>query len=133
MAEQAVLVDMVKRDPNEINTDVQANFEDVLAEPDGTHSFDCIWKFSYVCFSGGKDCCYKLLSTLFGLCIALLWGCEFAIITFEMVWCYTPMLKAYTISMGLQQKFFSVCINCCLAPVCQTCGLFFSNINVKNG
>lgn len=109
----------------------QVGFEDVLAEPAGAHSIDCVWKASHVCFTCGKNCCYNILTTLCGIFIALYWGCEFAMITFSMVWCITPFLRLFSITMGCLQKYFGTCITCCLAPICETCGLAFTRITVS--
>ncbi|KAJ8301201.1 hypothetical protein KUTeg_020188 [Tegillarca granosa] len=125
-------LDLEKRDPNDLNSHVQVAFEDVFGEPAGAHSIGCVWRNSYKCFNCGKNCCYKLLTTLCGICIALYWGCEFAMITFQHVWCYTPMLRVLAISMGCLQKCYGTIITCFLAPLCETCGLFFSRISVSN-
>lgn len=103
-----------------------------MAEPAGAHSVDCVWKASYFCFNCGKNCCYNILAALCGIFIALGWGCEFAWITFSMVWCITPCLRLYSILMGCLQKYFGTCITCFLAPICETCGLLFSRITVSN-
>lgn len=103
-----------------------------MAEPAGAHSIDCVWKASYCCFNCGKNCCYNILAALCGFFIALGWGCEFAWITFSMVWCITPCLRLYSISMGCLQKYFGTCVTCFLAPICETCGLLFSRITVSN-
>ncbi|XP_034308282.1 caveolin-1-like [Magallana gigas] len=132
MAQEQKELDMVDRDPNGINSHVKVAFEDVLAEPDGAHSIDCVWLCSYSCFNCGKNCCYKLMTTLCGMCLALAWGCEFALITFQQVWCVTPSLRIFGICMGCMQKFFGTFMSCCLAPICETVGLCFSNITVKN-
>lgn len=110
----------------------QVSFEDILGEPAGAHSIDCVWKNSYKCFNCGKNCCYKFLTTLCGIFIALYWGCEFAIITFQHIWCFTPLLRCLSIIMGCCQKFYSSIVSCCLAPLCETCGLCFSQIKVQN-
>ena len=107
-------------------------FEDVLAEPDGAHAIDCVWRNSFKCFNCGKNCCYKFMTTLCGICIGLGWGCEFAMITFNMVWCITPMLRVLSILLGCAQKFFGSLITCCFAPVCETFGLCFSKIAISN-
>ena len=64
MADQ---LNMQNRDPNSMNAHVQVQFDDVLAEPAGAHSAECVWRNSYKCFSGGMSCCYKLLTYLCGL------------------------------------------------------------------
>lgn len=125
-------VDLQLRDPNGINSHLQVTFEDVLAEPDGTHSCDCVWSTSFWCFTNGKNCCYGFLTGICGICIALFWGCEFAFITFDQVWCMTPLLRVFSVYLGCCQKFFGTLVQCCMAPVCETCGLMFSRIMIEN-
>ena len=67
-------VDLINRDPNNMNNFLHVEFADVLAEPQSAHSVDCVWANSGACFKGGKDCCYKFLSFFCGLCI-----CKFQI------------------------------------------------------
>ena len=62
-------VDLINRDPNSMNAFIQVDFEDVLAEPSGAHSSDCVWRNSYACFDCGKNCCYKLCSFFCGIFI----------------------------------------------------------------
>jgi hypothetical protein len=102
-----------------------------MAEPDGAHSIDCVWKASFCCFTCGKNCLYRFLTLLFGMFIALYWGCEFAYITFEQVWFITPGLRMFSIYMGCCQKCFGTCVTCFLAPVCETCGLMFSRVSIS--
>ena len=46
---------------------LQVAFEDVIAEPDGAHSNDCVWKCSFRCFTGAKLCCYRLLTCKYSI------------------------------------------------------------------
>ncbi|XP_064606657.1 caveolin-3-like [Liolophura sinensis] len=131
MAEQTE-VDLINRDPNNLNDHVKVMFEDVLGEPEGAHSADCVWRNSYKCFNCGKSCCYKFLTYLCGILTALCWGCNFACITFEHIWCITPFLRVWAIYLGCMQKFLGQCYNCCVSPFCEACGMFFSNIRVVN-
>ncbi|KAK3102364.1 hypothetical protein FSP39_010833 [Pinctada imbricata] len=66
------------------------------------------------------------------MCIALQWGCEFALVSFNMVWYFTPALRMCSIYAGCCQKFYGTCMMCCLAPLCESLGLFFSRITVTN-
>ena len=47
-------LDLINRDPNNMNNFVHVDFEDVLAEPSDIHSMDCVWNLSYKCFDLGK-------------------------------------------------------------------------------
>ncbi|XP_009579888.1 PREDICTED: caveolin-3 [Fulmarus glacialis] len=66
-------IDLVNRDPKCINEDiVKVDFEDVIAEPVGTYSFDGVWKASYTTFTVSKYWCYRLIqcvSRIYSLCI----------------------------------------------------------------
>lgn len=111
---------------------LQVSFENVLGEVDGMHSIDCIWRNGYKCYKGGKNCCYKFLTAVCGLCIALYWGCMFACVTFKHVWCFTPLLALYNAECGFLKKLYTIIMECCCGPCCATMGLFFSNIHVHN-
>jgi len=124
--------DLDYRDPNRINDHVKVAFEDVLGEPDSIHSLDCVWRTSYSCFNCCKNCCYKCLTTIFGSCLALCWGMHFACIAFNHIWCLTPYLRSLAINCSFCQRCWGTVLQCCLAPICETCGLCFSRIQVLN-
>ncbi|XP_025107289.1 caveolin-1-like [Pomacea canaliculata] len=124
--------DMVQRDPNNLSDHIKVAFEDVIGEPEGAHSPDCVWVNSYKCFNCSRDCCYAVLTALCAIPLSFCWGCEFAWITFQHVWQIGPSLRIFMINCVCAQKFFSTCLHCCLGPICETCGLFFSQITVKN-
>ncbi|XP_076469379.1 caveolin-1-like [Babylonia areolata] len=119
-------LDLVNRDPNNINDHLKVAFEDVLAEPEGVRSMDCVWTNSYKCFNCCKDICY-MISTLFcGICIAMEWGCEFADIAFVHIWYVTPCFKVMELNCGCIQKLYGMCVHCCMDPCCEACGILFS-------
>jgi len=37
---------------------LQAEFEEVFGEPEGTFSPDCAWKCGFMCYQGARKCCY---------------------------------------------------------------------------
>ncbi|XP_052250632.1 caveolin-3-like [Dreissena polymorpha] len=119
------MVDLVNRDPNNINPHLQCQFEDVLAEPDGTHSIDCVWTLSSICFNCWKGCCYKIMTLLCGCCIAAEFGCRFALLSFIHIWYFTPMLKIFQINCGLCKNIYTQCINCYIEPLCIAIGSIF--------
>jgi len=125
-------VDLINRDPNGLNNYVHVQFDDVLAEPAGAHSADCVWRNSYKCFTCGKNNCYKFLSCLCGICIALYWGCYFACLSFYAIWCCTPHLRALHICLHPIKKMHSIYLGTFMAPYMETLGLCFSRIHVTN-
>merc|ERR1712156_328653 len=109
-------IDLVNRDPNSINDHLKVTFEDLLAEPEGAHSMDCVWKFSYKCFNCWKDMCYMLMTLCCGICIAAEWGCEFAHIAFCHIWMVTPCFKVLELNCGCCQKLYGMCVHCYMDP-----------------
>jgi len=123
-------IDLVNRDPNDLNSHVAVLFEDIIGEPEGAHSADCIWTWAYKCFTGGKRICYMILTYICALPMALWWGCTFACISFAHIWHITPCFKVVQINLGCAQRFFSLFINCFMAPCIETQALIFSKIHV---
>ena len=114
------------RDPNGLNAHIKCEFYDVIAEPTGVHSFDCIWEMSEVLFSCCKQCWYKLFTLWFGCCIAAYWALEFAPVIFNHVWFLTPCLQVFKIICGFWCKnFFNLCVRCCVAPIAKSMAPFF--------
>ena len=108
----------------------QVAFEDVLGEPEGAHAMECVWRNSYKCFECCKGCCYKIMTLLCGIPMAMMWGCEFAMVTFHHDWCVTPALKMFMINCGCMQKFYSACLQCYCQPCCEAVGAIFSQIKI---
>jgi hypothetical protein len=125
--------DMEQRDPKNLNSHVQVQFEEVLGEPEGVRSIDCVWTNSYKCFNCTLGCCYKVLSVLCGIPMAFCWGCEFACLAFYHVWYYTPMVRCCSIQLTALRKLYTLILDVCVGTLCETCGLFFSRIVVKSG
>ncbi|XP_071083185.1 caveolin-3-like [Haliotis cracherodii] len=129
MAEQST-IDLENRDPNNINDHLKVQFEDVLAEPEGAHSIDCCWKFTNTCFNCAFKCCYMLM-TLCGPLYGLYYGWSYAMLACAHIWEYTPQIKACEINCVMMRKVYTICLNCCLTPCCESCGAVFSRIQVK--
>uniref|UniRef100_A0ABI7W0J2 Caveolin n=1 Tax=Felis catus TaxID=9685 RepID=A0ABI7W0J2_FELCA len=124
-------IDLVNRDPKNINEDiVKVDFEDVIAEPVGTYSFDGVWKVSYTTFTVSKYWCYRLLSTLLGVPLALLWGFLFACISFCHIWAVVPCIKSYLIEIQCISHIYSLCIRTFCNPLFAALGQICSNIKV---
>ncbi|XP_053377544.1 caveolin-1-like [Mercenaria mercenaria] len=130
-AEIKMTLDMENRDPNDLNQHIKVMFEDVVAEPEGVRSMDCTWVNGFKCFECGKNVCYRILTLFCGLCIALFWGCEFAVTSFAHIWCYTPFIRDFSIGVGCLKKIFKIVLDCCVAPVCESFGLLFAKIHIE--
>lgn len=71
---------------------LQVDFEDVIAEPDGVHSADLVWKASNKIYTWSKYW-YCGLSAIFALPLTLIWGLLFAFLTFWRIWAVVPSIK----------------------------------------
>ncbi|XP_063283584.1 caveolin-3 [Pelobates fuscus] len=125
-------IDLVDRDPKKINEDVvKVEFEDVIAEPQGTHSFDGVWKASYTTFTLTKYWCYRILSAVIGVPLAIIWGILFALISFCHIWTVMPCVKSYLIEIQCVGKTFSLCVHTFCDPLFEALGKIFSSIRVS--
>ena len=124
-------LDLNNRDPHGMNNFIQVEFDDVLGEPAGTHSKDCVWTNSYKCFTCGKNNAYKIMSLLCGICAgkfiqsneyclrfilinyfyilkALFWGCTFGCLSFKIIWCITPSMRLLNIVLHPIKKILQI-------------------------
>lgn len=125
-------IDLVNRDPKHLNDDVvKIDFEDVIAEPEGTHSFDGIWKASFTTFTVTKYWFYRLLSALFGIPMALIWGIYFAILSFLHIWAVVPCIKSFLIEIQCISRVYSIYVHTFCDPLFEAIGKIFSNIRIN--
>ncbi|WAR14803.1 CAV1-like protein [Mya arenaria] len=124
-------LDLSNRDPNNLNDHIKVTFEDVLGEPEGAHSIDCVWKLAYTCFNCWLGLCYKIATILCGICVAAEWGCAFAEIAFYHVWFITPALKYCELNCAVCTKVIRVCVSCCCEPCCEALGGIFHHFGKK--
>lgn len=64
----------------------QVGFEDVIAEPISTHSFDRVWIGSHAAFELVKFIFYRLLTTLLAVPMAFILGVVFAVLSCVHIW-----------------------------------------------
>lgn len=119
------------RDPNRINDDIQIQFADIIAEPEGYHSSKYVWHMSKTIYDFGKDAAYQLVSFIFGIPLSLIWGCLFASVACCHVWCYSPLRRSHNIKMGCWKHFWGVVIGACLDPLFVSTGKIFENVNIR--
>ncbi|XP_020645344.1 caveolin-1 isoform X1 [Pogona vitticeps] len=122
-------IDLVNRDPTHLNDDVvKIEFVDVIAEPEGTHSFDGVWKASFTTFTVTKYWFYRLLTTIFGIPMALIWGIFFAILSFFHIWAVVPCIKSYLIEIQCIGRVYSIGIHTLCDPIYEAVAKMFSSI-----
>lgn len=97
----------------------------MLAEPDGTHSFDCIWQSSECCFTFLFSVCYGLPVGLCHLFISCYWGIAYGLQAFLHVWYATPFLRKLALLLHVPSCCYRLCTRCLLDPWCEAASYMF--------
>ncbi|XP_022087739.1 caveolin-3-like isoform X2 [Acanthaster planci] len=130
--ETAEQLDMKDRDPTDMNKHVRVWFEEVLAEPEGMHSFDRVWRFSFVTFTTVKSWSYRFCTLLCGVPFAICWGVYFACLTFLHIWYVVPCIKSCLIVLHWASKLWTLCIRTFCDPCYESMAKIFSNIHLTS-
>ena len=93
-------LDYDQRDPNDLHSEIRVNFRDVIAEPNGAHSFNTVWGSSFKTYSVTKYWTYRILTAILGIPFSLFWGVYFASLAFLNVWCVVPFVKGFVIQVS---------------------------------
>lgn len=129
--DMSIGLNMNDRDERALNEIVKLNFEDILAEPDSAHSWDCAWRLTFRTFTGVRCIVYKLLALLIALPCALIWGIVFALLTLLNVWAATPFARALQIPALWLAKAWNFVIRSLFDPIFRSCGLCCSSIHMR--
>jgi len=113
------------RDSNNVNVEIDLDFDDVLAEPAAAQGFEFAWKLAFVLFSQTKLWIYKILSAVVAIPLALIWALVFALLTVVHVWILSPALRLLDLILAVVKKVVVGVIGATLGPVCATLGLIF--------
>jgi len=123
-------VEYKERDKNNIHPDIRVNFSDVIAEPDGAHSFATVWGTSYKSYSKVKYWTYRILTAVLAVPISIFWGLYFALFAFCSIWCLVPCIKGFVIWTNFIGKIWGLVVRTFLDPLFESIGLCFRNIRV---
>ncbi|XP_056137748.1 caveolin-2 [Lampris incognitus] len=119
------------RDPNDINAHLKVGFEDVIAEPRSTHSFDKVWIGSHAVFELVKYIFYRLLSTLLAVPMAFLMGLVFGVLSCVHIWVVMPAVQSFMMALPSIQALWRSLTDMFVAPLFQSFGKSLSSIHVK--
>jgi len=86
-------LDLTARDRRGINTEIDLDFDDVLAEPSAAHGFDPIWRLSFVLFSQTKLWIYRIISAIVAVPLTIIWAIIFSILSVIYVWVIRPIIR----------------------------------------
>ncbi|XP_020620409.1 caveolin-1-like [Orbicella faveolata] len=128
---QVQLIARENRDPMNRNSFLEVDFTDVIAEPDGFHSHERLYNCAFQTFNCTKNCCYLFLTFLCGGPLAFCFGCYFACLGFEYIWCVMPCTQACLMGIRWIGEIFGYCIKAFCDPCFDSIGRMFSKIHVK--
>lgn len=123
-------VEYQNRDKNNLHPDIKVNFSDVIAEPDGAHSFATIWGTSFKTYSITKYWCYRILTAVLAVPLSVFWGLYFALLAFCSIWCIAPCIKGFIIWTNFVSKIWGLMVRTFLDPLFESIGLIFTKIQV---
>ncbi|XP_055356070.1 uncharacterized protein LOC129601317 [Paramacrobiotus metropolitanus] len=126
-------LNVLDRDEKNINGQVHIMFDDVLAEPDGTHGFEPVWRGTFVMFHWTKLWMYRLLVAIFALPLAFVWGLLFALVIAINNYFCTPFFKLFSIVFFWIGRIWGTVFREVFYPVFDSFGRCFSGIRVAYG
>lgn len=123
-------LDMGSRDSKAINTCIDVDFDDVLAEPMTAQGFEPIWRLTFVLFTQVKIWLYRIISAVLAVPAALVWAMIFALLSVVHVWILAPSLKVFDFLVAVVQRVLVGTLACTVEPVCAALGSLLSKISV---
>jgi len=123
-------VEYTNRDQHNLHPDIKVNFSDVIAEPDGAHSFATIWGTSFKSYSLVKYWTYRILTAVLAVPLSIMWGLYFALLAFCSIWCIVPFIRGFVIWAEFVKKIWGLMVRTFLDPLFESLGLIFTKIQV---
>ncbi|XP_029009962.1 caveolin-2 [Betta splendens] len=119
------------RDPNDINSHLKVGFEDVIAEPVSTHSFDTVWVGSHAVFELVKFLFYRLLTTLLAVPAAFILGLLFAVLSCIHIWLVMPLIQSFLMLLPSVRVVWRSLTDMFVAPLFHSVGKVLSSVHVQ--
>ncbi|XP_036280815.1 caveolin-2 [Pipistrellus kuhlii] len=119
------------RDPLQLNSHLKVDFQDVIAEPEATHSFDKVWICSHALFEISKYVLYKFLTVFLAVPLAFAAGILFATLSCLHIWIIMPFIKTCLMIQPSVQTIWKSVTDTVIAPLCLSTGRIFSSVSVQ--
>ncbi|VDO97414.1 unnamed protein product [Soboliphyme baturini] len=126
-----VALNLMDRDEKNINDHVKLSFEDVLAEPDSSHSLDCTWRLTHRVFTNVQKVVYRFLALILALPCAIVWAVILAVLTSIYIWICTPLLAVLSMPFNCLFKVWSFLVRSTLDPLFHSAGLCVNSIQIR--
>ncbi|XP_030635532.1 caveolin-2 [Chanos chanos] len=128
---QKMYSEVPDRDPHDINAHLKVGFEDVIAEPSSTHSFDRVWIGSHAAFELVKYVFYRLLTTLLAVPMAFVVGIVFGILSCIHIWVVMPVIQSCMMALPSAQVIWNSLTDMFVSPLFHSAGKCLSSVKVK--
>jgi len=122
-------LNVLDRDERKVNDHINILFEDVIGEPDPTHGFEFVWRLTYLLFNATRFWLYRIIAAIIAIPLALLWAVIFAFINLATIWCFTPLLRIFDITLHYVHRVWSGLVRCVLDPFFSSGALLFQNMS----
>ncbi|KAM5172739.1 caveolin-2 [Mantella aurantiaca] len=119
------------RDPHNLNGHLKLGFEDVIAEPETTHSFDKVWICSTALYEISKYLIYKVLTLLLAIPLAFVIGLLFATLSCLHIWFVMPFVRTCLMVLPSVQAIWKGLTDSFIAPLFASMGRCFSSVSVR--
>ncbi|XP_055048967.1 caveolin-2 [Misgurnus anguillicaudatus] len=119
------------RDPKNINSHVKVGFEDIIAEPISTHSFDKVWIGSHAVFELVKYVVYLVLTTILAIPMAFVAGIVFGILSCIHIWVVIPVVHGCMMTLPPIQVIWTSLVDTFIRPLYFSIGRCLSSVNIK--
>ncbi|OQV18951.1 putative Caveolin-1 [Hypsibius exemplaris] len=121
------------RDEKSINGQVHIMFDDVLAEPTGAHSFEPVWRGTFVLFDYTKVWVYRFLTAIFAWPLAFIWGILFAVAAAFNNFIFAPFFKIFCLIFFWFGRVWGTLFRQVFDPIFESIGRCFSGIRFSRG
>ncbi|KAM6937163.1 caveolin-2 [Xenentodon cancila] len=119
------------RDPCDINAHLKVGFEDVIAEPLSTHSFDRVWIGSHATFELVKFIFYRLLTTLLAVPMAFILGLLFGLLSCIHIWLVIPVIRSLMMLLPSAQMLWRSLMDTFITPFFLSMGKCLFSVRVQ--
>ncbi|XP_035645946.1 caveolin-2 [Oncorhynchus keta] len=119
------------RDPNDINAHLKVGFDDVIAEPSSSHSFDKVWIGSHAVFELVKYGFYLILTTILAVPMAFILGIVFGVFSCVHIWVLMPVVRSCLMALPSVQVVWSSLTDMLITPLFHSMGRCLSSVHVK--
>ncbi|CAI4223491.1 unnamed protein product [Auanema sp. JU1783] len=129
--EISIGINLVDRDEKGNSNHVNFGYEDIFAEAEAAHSFDCLWRLVAKTFVGTRLFIYRVLSLIVGIPAAIIFGVLFAIVTVLNTFLCVPFGKLLTVPGNWIAMSWAWAIQAIVHPVTSAIGLIFSSCTIR--